>query len=83
LGLKPQIPGTKLQINPPQAGKYQISSIKFQTNHKLQIPITLTIPIFPVLMKISFSICLAFFTIIRFGVLNFGYCDLPALLNKS
>ena len=27
-------------------------------------------------MKISFSIRLAFFTIIRFGILNFGHCNL-------
>ena len=36
--------------------KSQITSIKFQTNLKLQIRMTQTISIFPILMKLSFSI---------------------------
>ena len=32
-------------------------------------------------MKISFSIRLAFFTIIRFGILNFGHCNLFVIWN--
>jgi len=36
--------------------KSQTSSIKFQTNLKSQTPMTLTVSIFPVLMKISFSV---------------------------
>jgi len=54
--------------------KHQISK-KFQnTNSKYQILKNETILIFPVLMKISFSIRLSFFKIIyRFVFLDFGH----------
>ena len=48
----------------PKAGK----------NLKFQIPIAKTILGVPVLIKISLSIRLHFFKIIRFGILNFDHC---------
>jgi len=64
LCLKSQIPSTKYQINPPKAGKSQISSIKFQTPCKRQASIS----------NLKLQIPNRFKAIIfLFGILNFGH----------
>jgi hypothetical protein len=64
LCLKSQIPSTKLQINPPQAGKSQITNSK---------PVQRAAQVLALPERLFFL----------FGILNFGHCYLPALLNKS
>jgi hypothetical protein len=61
------------QLNP----KSQASNSEHhaKARQKSNIPMILIIPIFPVLIKISFSIRLSCFKIIRFRILNFGYCN--------
>jgi len=62
--IKSQIPSNKLQINP----KSQASNSKHHAKGRQEskFPMILTIPIFSVLMKISFLIRLSCFKIIRF-----------------
>jgi len=56
---------------------FEIPNFKHQIPNKSQIPNTND----PVLMKISFSIRLTSFKIIRFGILNFGHCDFFVIWN--